>query len=134
MSLGCILYRTRGKRPRFARTAGFADLPDQLQATMVPRGGQISSNVFICLAEGGELRTSCIFPWFPDNGSPPGTLLAELGLHISKSDQQLAALIPKRQPPAPEAFAKGDHLGDFLKFRSGVETRLKAVVRNPAAQ
>src|SRR5690349_7811140 len=60
--------------------------------------------------------------------------LTELGLQIAKSDQQLAALIPKRQPPAPEALAQGDHLGDFLEFRSGVETGLKPVVRNPAAQ
>ena len=61
-------------------------------------------------------------------------LLTQAGLQIAKSDQQLAALIPKRQPPAPEAFAQGDHLGDFLQFRGGVETRLKPVVRNPAAQ
>ena len=61
-------------------------------------------------------------------------LLTQAGRQIAKCDQQIAALIPKGQPPAPEALAQADHLGDSLEFRSGVETRLKAVVRNPAAQ
>ena len=56
------------------------------------------------------------------------------GLQIPKSDQQSAALIPKGQPPAAQALAQGDHLGDFLQFRSGVEAGLQPVVGNPAAQ
>ena len=56
------------------------------------------------------------------------------GLQIPKSDQQFAALIPKGQPPAAQALAQGDHLGDFLQFRGCVETGLKPVIGNPAAQ
>ena len=60
--------------------------------------------------------------------------LIQPGLQIPKSDQQVVALIPKREPPASEAPSQGNHLGDFLQFRSGVETGLKPVVRNSAAQ
>ena len=60
--------------------------------------------------------------------------LTQPRLQMAKADQQLAALVPKRQPPASQALAQSDDLGDPIEFRGSVETVLKAVVGHPAAQ
>ena len=55
-------------------------------------------------------------------------------LQIAKPDQRAAALVPERQPPATDAFAQGYPFREPIQFWRGVETGLKSVVWNPAAQ